>query len=41
MLWENWNKSNVDPVFKGLIHTPAWKKKRNQATRKKAKPNQK
>jgi hypothetical protein len=41
MLWENWNKSNIDPVFKGLIHTPAWQKKRNQATRKKAKTNHK
>jgi len=22
-LWKDWNKSNIDPVFKGLIHTPA------------------
>jgi arylsulfatase A-like enzyme len=41
MLWKNWNKSNIDPVFKGLIHTPAWQKKRNQATRKKTKTDHK
>jgi hypothetical protein len=35
-LWKDWNKSNIDPVFKGLIHTPAWQKKREQAARKKA-----
>jgi arylsulfatase A-like enzyme len=35
-LWKDWNKSNIDPVFKGLIHTPAWQKKRDQAARKKA-----
>lgn len=35
-LWNEWNKSNIDPVFKGLIHTPAWQKKREQAARKKA-----
>ena len=34
-LWKDWNKSNIDPVFKGLIHTAAWQKKQNQTARKK------
>ncbi|MDF1712139.1 MAG: sulfatase-like hydrolase/transferase [Akkermansiaceae bacterium] len=40
-LWKDWNKSNIDPVFKGLIHTPAWQKKRDQAARKKAEAEKK
>jgi len=40
-LWNDWNKSNIDPVFKGLIHTPAWQKKREQAARKKAEDDNK
>ena len=40
-LWQDWNKSNIDPIFKGLIHTPAWLKKRSQATRKKSKTGNK
>lgn len=30
-LWNEWNKANIDPAFKGLIHTPAWRKKRGRA----------
>ena len=26
-LWNDWNKDNIDPVFLGLIHTEAWKKR--------------
>ena len=33
-LWNNWNKKNINPIFKGLIHTPAWQKKREQAAKK-------
>ena len=39
-LWDEWNKPNIDPVFKGLIHLPGWKdrgkkKEQQQANGKK------
>ncbi|MDA7881459.1 sulfatase-like hydrolase/transferase [Akkermansiaceae bacterium] len=35
-LWANWNTSNIDPVFLGLIHSKEWKKRAAQKKKKEA-----